>query len=65
MEDVLEVYRRPYNPRFSVICMDEASKQLVGEVPQPLPMHPVIDPWLTPKQTFGSSWRPIGRNRAS
>ena len=32
MEDVLEVYERPYDPRFPVICMDEAWKQLVGEV---------------------------------
>ena len=40
MEDILEVYHRPYNPRFPVICMDEASKQLVGEVRQPLPLHP-------------------------
>jgi len=40
MEDVLEVYHRPYNPRFPVICMDEASKQLVGEVRPPLPMRP-------------------------
>ena len=40
MEDVLEVYHRPYNPRFPVICMDEASKQLVGEVRQPLPLRP-------------------------
>jgi hypothetical protein len=40
MEDVLEVYHRPDNPRFPVICMDEASKQLVGEVRQPLPLRP-------------------------
>ena len=40
MEDVLEVYRRPYGPRYPVICMDEASKQLVAEVRQPLPPEP-------------------------
>ena len=40
MEDVLDVYRRPYNPGIPVICMDEASKQLVGEVRQPLPLLP-------------------------
>ncbi len=40
MEDVLEVYQRPYNPRLPVICMDEASKQLVAEVRQPLPPEP-------------------------
>ena len=40
MEDVLEVYTRPYDPRFPQVCMDEASKQLLGEVQQPLPMRP-------------------------
>ena len=40
MEDVLEVYRRPYDARVPVICMDEASKQLVAEVRQPLPPKP-------------------------
>jgi hypothetical protein len=40
MEDILEVYARPYDPRFPVICMDEASKQLVGEVRTPLPRRP-------------------------
>ena len=40
MEDVLDVYARPYDSRFPVICMDEASKQLVGEVRDPLPMRP-------------------------
>jgi hypothetical protein len=40
MEDVLDVYVRPYDQRFPVICMDEASKQLVGEVRDPLPLRP-------------------------
>jgi hypothetical protein len=40
MEDVLDVYARPYDPRFPVICMDEASKQLVGETRDPLPLRP-------------------------
>ena len=40
MEDVLEVYRRRYDPQHPVICMDEASKQLVAEVRQPLPPRP-------------------------
>ncbi len=36
MENVLEVYHRPYDPKRPVVCMDEASKQLVKEtrVPQ-------------------------------
>jgi len=31
MEDVLEVYHRPYNPAYPQICLDETSKQLVAE----------------------------------
>ncbi len=40
MEDVLATYALPYDPRRPVICMDEASKQLIGEVATPLPTGP-------------------------
>ena len=40
MEDVLEVYHRPYDEKNPVVCLDEASKQLVGEAVQPIPAHP-------------------------
>jgi hypothetical protein len=30
MEDVLEVYARPYDPRRPQVCLDECSKQLVA-----------------------------------
>ena len=40
MEDVLEVYKRPYEPLQPVVCMDEISKQLVSETRQPLPAQP-------------------------
>ena len=40
MEDVLKVYSLPYDPDFPVVCMDESSKQLVGEVSAPLPLAP-------------------------
>jgi hypothetical protein len=40
MEDVLEVYHRPYDARRPLVALDEASKQLVGEVVQPLPPEP-------------------------
>jgi hypothetical protein len=36
MEDVLEVYTRPYDQRFPQVCLDEKSKQLVGEVREAL-----------------------------
>lgn len=40
MEDVLEVYHRPYDPKRPVVCMDETSKQLVGETRTPIPAAP-------------------------
>ena len=40
MEDVLDVYHRPYDPQQPVVCLDECSKQLIGEVRQPLPPQP-------------------------
>jgi DDE superfamily endonuclease len=40
MEAVLDVYTQPYDPRAPTICMDESSKQLVGETRQPLPAEP-------------------------
>ena len=40
MEDVLEVYHRPYDAQRPVVCMDECSKQLIGEVREPLPPRP-------------------------
>jgi len=40
MEDVLDVYHRPYDPQRPVVCLDECSKQLVGEVRSPLPPRP-------------------------
>src|SRR5262245_31881081 len=40
MEDVLQVYQRPYDPANPVVCLDEASKQLIGEVAIPLPAEP-------------------------
>jgi DDE superfamily endonuclease len=32
MEDVIQTYLRPYDPRYPVVCFDEACKQLFGEV---------------------------------
>ena len=40
MEDVLEGYTRPYDPRRPQICLDETSRQLLGEVIPPLPLAP-------------------------
>jgi hypothetical protein len=40
MEDVLDVYTRPYAPRRPQVCLDEASKQLLADIRPPLPARP-------------------------
>ena len=39
MEDVLELYKLPYDPDYPVVCFDESCKQLVSETRQPLPLE--------------------------
>ncbi len=40
MEDVLAVYKRPYDPKRPVVCMDESSKQLLADIQTALPIKP-------------------------
>src|SRR5262249_28812305 len=40
MEDVLEVYHRPQDEKRPLVCLDEASRQLIGETIEPLPAEP-------------------------
>jgi hypothetical protein len=40
MEQVLDVYKRPYDERFPVVCMDESPRQLIAEVKVPIPASP-------------------------
>lgn len=40
MEEVLEVYQRPYQPERPVVCLDETFTQLMGELREPLPPAP-------------------------
>ena len=40
MENVLAVYKQPYDPKRPVVCMDESSKQHTQEVREPLPPEP-------------------------
>jgi hypothetical protein len=40
MEDVLDVYTRPYDPRRPQVCLDETSRQLLAETRAPLPVAP-------------------------
>ena len=40
MERVLEVYKRPYDEKHPVVCMDESPKQLIGETKTPIEAKP-------------------------
>ncbi len=40
MEDVLDLYAAPYDPKRPTVTFDETSKQLIGEARQPLPTQP-------------------------
>jgi len=40
MEDVLEVYHRPYDPPRPVVCLDELPIQLIGEARVPIAVAP-------------------------
>lgn len=40
MENVLDVYQKPHDPRYPVVCMDETNKQLVADPQPPLPPKP-------------------------
>ncbi|MFC2042992.1 hypothetical protein ACFLUA_02440 [Chloroflexota bacterium] len=40
MESVLEVYSRPYDLPWPLVCMDEVPKQLLAETRDPLPAQP-------------------------
>lgn len=40
MEMVLDIYKRPYDSRRPVVCMDESPKQLIAETKTPVPVAP-------------------------
>lgn len=40
MEQVLDVYKRPYDPEYPVVCMDEMPRQLIGEIATPIQPAP-------------------------
>jgi hypothetical protein len=43
MEQVLDIYKRPYDKHFPVVCMDESPKQMIRETRIPIPMRPGSD----------------------
>ena len=72
MEDVLDVYRRPYDPQRPVVCLDEQPTQLIGETRPPIPVEPGQPPRyddeyerLGTANTFMSVEPLTGRRKAS
>lgn len=77
MEDVLEVYTRPYDPRFPQVCLDETSTQLLREARPPLPPAPgqparhdpeyvrggVLNLFLTCEPLTGRRWVSVTERR--
>ena len=39
MEDVLDLYAQPYDPRYPQVCFDERPVQLIGDIWEPLPVQ--------------------------
>lgn len=59
MEQVLEVYQQPYDPRHPVVCMDEQPKQLIAEqrTPQPaVPGQPARTDFIYVREGVCSVW---------
>ena len=56
MEDVLEVYQRPHDPKRPLVCLDETSKQLIKETRTPIAAKPgqparrLVEPYLNSKR---------------
>ena len=40
MEEILDIYKKPYDPTVPLVCMDEKPYQLLDDVRQPLPVRP-------------------------
>lgn len=40
MEDILDLYAEPYDPRYPTVCFDEVPYQLISETRQPWPVQP-------------------------
>ena len=65
MEDVLDVYTRPYDPRRPQVCLDETSVQLIGEKRTPLPTGPRSTGALRLRVRAQRRLRPVHAQRAA
>ena len=39
MEDILDLYEEPYDPKGPTLCMDEMPCQLIGDILTPIPVN--------------------------
>jgi hypothetical protein len=53
MEDVLDVYIRPYDAAYPVLCLDETSRQLLGETREPCRVAPGVPARADPEYVRG------------
>jgi len=53
MEDVLDVYERPYDAVHPVVCLDETSRQLLGDTREPHPAGPGVPARVDPEYVRG------------
>jgi hypothetical protein len=51
MEQVLDVYKRPYDPEHPVVCMDETPRQLIKETRTPIPAAAANEPLAGKRMT--------------
>ena len=61
MEDVLEVYGRPYDPHRPLVCMDEVSQQLLRDTRAPWPPVPAATSSAGDSTSCGAK-HPIGKH---
>jgi hypothetical protein len=56
MEEVLDLYEEPYDPKRPVVCFDERPCQLIGDVREPLPMRSLAASSASTRSTSGEGY---------
>ena len=62
MEDVLELYEEPYDPKKPTVCFDELPYQMVAEKRTPLPAEPGVVHSATTTSTSARVWSTSSRS---
>ena len=59
MEDLLDLYAEPYDPKRPVVCFDETSTQLLAETRAPMPPRPGTPPAAGLRVPAGGRPQPV------